>query len=99
MTGFAQPINIYTLIDILTKNKQALDSIPEFSFLSQLIEEKQKRGCFCGLSKDLLDATSCLNGLLPTLNQEQADRIKLVLGLSQLCFAVQTATSFELRCM
>lgn len=99
MSENIQTIVVPYLISRYNENPEMFSSLPEFSFIVPLAKESKEKGCTCGMGSRIQEATTAFNVIVQSLNEEQVIRIKGVLGVSdQICFGIQAADSFSVRC-
>jgi hypothetical protein len=93
-----QPLTIREFVYKFVEDENVFTILPIFSFLKPLSEKWKAQNCACGLGPDIHQAIQIYNEVVTNLHPDIVEAVRLYFGLTQVCFAIQTPDSHEIKC-
>ncbi len=92
------PLSIKDFFNLYADNENLFNAMPEFNFMLGLAKKIKEQKCGCGLNTEIAQAERKFNEIVQCFNEETVDRISNLLKREKLCFGIQSAGNFEIKC-
>lgn len=99
MSETIRPISVRDFMSKYIEDEKFFDYLPEFSFIKPVSQKAKEKNCTCGLGPEIARVTEMYNDFVESISPELQIKVKAVFGTEKLCFAIQKADDYSVKCL
>lgn len=98
MSETLHPITVRDFMGKYMEDTRFFEYLPEFTFIKHVAQKAKEKNCTCGLGNEIAAVTQVFNDFVQDVSPELQQKVQAVFGVQKLCFAVQSADSYDVKC-